>query len=379
MTYNTARIVIDTGFGDAGKGMVTDALCTRYSVPDHTIVIRFNGGHQAGHTVMLPDGRKHIHSSFPSGTLSGFRGYITEHCVIYPPGMMYEFDVLRGKRNKFAPQLIVHPLAIVTTPYDIRLGQAREMSLQHGSCGVGIGATMTRHNEGRHRIHAVDLFNPFVLAQKLRTLARDYGQMGIIVTDSELEIYMEYCEAFRDHIGIAGYEYLTRYCNFVFEGAQGVLLDKDHGMFPNVTYGNTTSKNALDTIRKIPLKFDDIDVYYVTRCYQTRHGNGPMSDERNLSLKNNEHEINTTHHWQGVFRVGLFDPSLVEQGIRVDKSYHSSYDIKTHLIITCIDQLDVYPYVGNESNETLAGLKNSVYGLTSGIYTSSDPYSSFQI
>lgn len=110
----------------------------------------------------------------------------------------------------------------------------------------------------------------------------------------------------------------------------------------------------------------------------SRHGNGPMSDERTLLLKNNEHEINTTHHWQGVFRVGLFDPSLVEQGIRIDKSYHS-HDIKTHLIITCIDQLDVYPYVGNESNETLIGLKNSVYGLTSGIYTSSDPYSSFQI
>jgi adenylosuccinate synthase len=134
---------------------------------------------------------------------------------------------------------------------------------------------------------------------------------------------------------------IHRFDDFVFEGSQGILLDMDHGIFPNVTYANTTSKNAWK------YAVGDVDVYYVTRCYQTRHGEGWMSNENekdeyddgsNVKLVNNSEEINKFNNWQRDFRIGELDCDMIKHAINVDKCYHPRHIPKTHLVVTCLDQ-----------------------------------------
>jgi adenylosuccinate synthase len=109
----------------------------------------------------------------------------------------------------------------------------------------------------------------------------------------------------------------------------------DHGVFPNVTYGNTTTKNAIKICNEIGC--ETINNYYVTRCYQTRHGNGWMSNEREINLINNHEEINVQNQWQGNFRVGEFDLKLFNHAYLIDKIYNS-YINNDNLVVTCVDQ-----------------------------------------
>jgi adenylosuccinate synthase len=124
--------------------------------------------------------------------------------------------------------------------------------------------------------------------------------------------------------------------NVIFEGAQGILLDQDFGFFPNVTPSNTTSKNVIEIIGEDD---DHLDIYYVTRSYQTRHGNGFMSNETPLLLKNNEKETNRSHEFQGNFRIGKLDIDLLNYSLECD-SYFSKH-ANRHLVITCIDQYPI--------------------------------------
>src|SRR5687768_7319484 len=157
-----AKIVVGLGFGDEGKGRTVDDLCTQAKNP---LVIRFSGGQQAGHTVMI-DGKKHVHSNFGAGTLRGVPSYFTEHCSIYLNTLVREREVLQSKG--VVPHLTVHPLAKITTPYDVAWNRASEKKVRHGSCGLGIAATMKRHNETPYKLFAVDLLHKEFLYAKLR-------------------------------------------------------------------------------------------------------------------------------------------------------------------------------------------------------------------
>lgn len=330
-----AQIVVGTGFGDEGKGMTTDFLCSH----SDCVVVRFNGGHQAGHTV-IRDNVKHVHSSYGSGTLLGKSSYISEYCCFYPPYIETERDVLSSKG--VTPTLYIHPLAKLTTPYDIAYNRVRELRLNHGSVGVGIGATFER-NSNNYKLHAADIMLPTLLATKLEQIKWYYDTLLIGYSDEQMEYYLKVvkeefeffykalaCKSFK----VAGYEYLKQFPVIVFEGAQGIMLDMDFGTFPNVTYSYCTSKNAIQICRV--LNISDIEIHYVTRCYQTRHGNGWMSNENKISLINNEEEINVTDEWQGSLRIGELDTRLLNYAMNCDDIY--SFDYEKHLHITCLDQ-----------------------------------------
>src|SRR6478736_5688291 len=136
----TAKIVIGLGWGDEGKGITTDYLCSQAVNP---IVIRFSGGQQAGHTVMY-DGKKHTFSNYGAGSLRGVPSYFTEHTSIYLNTMENERIIL--EKMGVTPKLTVHPLAKMTTPYDVAYNRLWEKRLGHGSVGLGIAATHKRHN-----------------------------------------------------------------------------------------------------------------------------------------------------------------------------------------------------------------------------------------
>lgn len=360
-----ANIVLGLGFGDEGKGITTDYLCSLKKKSDEnpdTVVVRFNGGQQAGHTV-IRNGIKHVHSSFGCGTLQGIPTYISEHCCFYPPYIMNELDTLLTKGVK--PVLSIHPLAKLTTPYDIAFNRVRESRLKHGSVGLGIGTTFTRYN-ANYKLYASDLTLPSLLQAKLQAVKEYYSTLlrkdkyealeinyyNSIVDNEFVHFYTSIVERC---FSIEGYDYLNNFSNIIFEGAQGIMLDMDYGIFPNITYSHTTSRNAIDICKR--LEINDIDIHYVTRCYQTRHGNGWMSDEGNIKLINNEEEINVEGKWQGSFRVGELDPALIDYAISCDDNYSSGYS--KHLHVTCLDQRPKFSFPYSKLIHTFATTRES--------------------
>lgn len=333
-----SKVVIDLGFGDSGKGLVVDYLCSKADGP--VIVVRFTGGQQAGHTVMIGS-KKHVHSSYGSGTLRGHPSYFTEHCSIYLNSLKVEQGVLYGKG--VTPRLYVHPLAKITTPYDVAYNMITEEARKHGSCGLGIGATMRRHFQTPYKLVASDLFHFGVFTRKLQAILEyyqdfireDWREKFVSYYTGRIEPFLENAAFYTKLFFIEDYSYLKRGEQLIFEGAQGVLLDMDHSVFPNVTYGYTTSRNAMEVLQKLG-ETGKPDMYYVTRCYQTRHGVGWMTKEKDVTLVNTQEEINKYNEWQEHFRVGELDYTLLNYSAKVDSLY--SKVNSPNLVVTCLDQ-----------------------------------------
>lgn len=337
-------IVVDLGFGDSGKGLTTDFLAGQN--PDQNLVVRFSGGHQVGHTVVT-DEYRHTFSNFGSGTLRGVPSYYSEYTTIFPPGIAYEGSFL----EKYHPQIFIHPLAMVTTPYDVAFNRAIEKEQQHGSCGLGFGSTIERNKEEVH-CFALDLQNSWVLEQRLASISKYYNKRiqrlknDALTTRYKHELtqfsdsdFIASCKSIKNYYSIKTLNELKpAYQHFIFEGSQGIMLDTKHGIYPHTTWSNTTSQNAWHIISSTWPKHPEIDIYYVTRCYQTRHGNGPMSTSKAVFLKNNSGEANVENAFQGKFRTSVLDANLIAYAISCDQVYHQSSATK-HLMITCLDQI----------------------------------------
>lgn len=318
-------IVVGLGFGDEGKGVVTSSLVAG---SDNPMVVRFNGGHQAGHTVIY-EGHRHVFSSFGSGTLQGVPTYWSEYCTLYPQALLNEFDLLKD----FNPVLYIDPLCPVTTPFDII---ANQKDCKDGSVGVGFGKTLQRQQD-HYTLFAKDLKHKSVLSIKLNQIMSYYG-FDSADAKFHKEKFMFDVEAMlslEDNVFIQHKEHKG---DFIFEGAQGILLDQRFGFFPHVTRSNTTSKNALNLIRK----YCQPTIYLVTRAYQTRHGNGPMTGKA-IQLKNNELETNVRNTYQGEFRTSTLDIDLINYAIECEGII--SPNIPKKIIMTCCDQVDETPRI----------------------------------
>ena len=350
-------VCLGLGWGDEGKGMTTAYLSDKNSV-----VIRFSGGHQAGHTVVDEKGNRHVFSSFGAGTLSDVPTYWSSYCTFLPEAVLKEHKALKEKGVN--PKLYVDSLSPVTTFYDYMLNQFKEKSKgdkKHGSCGVGFGTTVKRTNKSPYTFFAEDLLNPEIAKRKLNSIEKYYlNEIKIIVADNPsipqsliddhtknldfvkaTEIFLKRIEEVLDIVEIVNekqFFHSHKFNRYVFEGSQGILLDQTHGLFyPHVTMANTTSKNALEIIERNSLPKPEI--FYVTRCYQTRHGNGWMSNESlPIKLKNNEKETNILNEYQGNFRTGVLDVDMIKHAIMVDNNF--SYEFVKNISITCLDQVD---------------------------------------
>lgn len=332
-----AQIVVGLGFGDEGKGLTTDYLCSQN---ENSLVVRFSGGQQCGHNVCLGE-KSHVHSNFGSGTLRGLPSFFSEHCTFYPVTMFNEFKVLEQKN--VSPKLHLHPLAKLTTPYDVIANRILESKNKHGSCGLGIGTTMKRDEIG-YKLFAADLENINLLKIKLDEIRRYYeNQIEIAGKDKdwleqELEDFFNFLPLLP--INIADYSFLQSFENIIFEGSQGIMLDQFHGIFPHVTFANTTSKNAIEICNKLNIK--KREVFYVTRCYSTRHGVGWMPNEDKIELINIEAEINVFNEHQKDFRIGEIDYDLLNYALKVDAIY--SGNIEKNLVVTCLDQRENFQF-----------------------------------
>lgn len=332
-----AQIVLGLVFGDEGKGITTDYLCSQ-EPESNKLVVRFSGGHQAAHCVRVGN-KTHIFSNFASGCLRGVPSYFSQHCTVYPITLSNELAYL--KNLEVNPSYFFHPLAKVTTPMDVIFNHIQEKRNNHGSCGLGIGTTMNRHLNTGYKLSMIDFSHKDIFYEKLRNIENYY--LSLLSASEKPEFYAEwsrlllvYDRAIKkvDLSRLAANDWLHTFDTIIFEGSQGILLDMDHGIFPNVTYANTTSKNAIQICQE--LKISDIETYYVTRCYQTRHGNGWMNDTGEIKLINNEEETNFTRPWQGDFRVSELDYSLLDFAFSIDSIYNRSHT--NNLVVTCLDQ-----------------------------------------
>lgn len=341
-----AFVVVGLGFGDEGKGSITDFLCREYQA--HTVV-RFNGGAQAGHNVVLPDGTHHTFSQFGAGTLAGAQTFLSQHMVINPHFLESERKhLVEIEVTKPAHLLKIDSRALVTTPFHVAANRLSEMrrTKRHGSCGMGVGETVADSLESSmSAIRVNDFANRSLLARKLRHVQKlkadrfAFNKAASVEEGVELDILhdpheVEHCldevyENFLHTYEIVPPTYMKHLLSLnkplVFEGAQGALLDENHGFNPYTTWSTTTADNALTLLDGHPSR-----VIGVTRAYHTRHGAGPFpTEEPSLSFPDH----NRTGPWQGAFRFGSLDLVLLK--------YARYFAGCTELAVTCLDHLPV--------------------------------------
>jgi len=353
-----AYIVVDLGFGDSGKGLLTDFLVRHFEAG---VVVRYNGGAQAGHNVITPDGRHHTFSQFGSGTfVPHVKTFLSRHVVIHPEALLVEGDILEGKGVRDAySRLRLSDQALVITPFHQATNRIREIvrgTNRHGSCGVGVGeAVEDALINAENRVLAGDLTSPALLRRKLRAireqkheqitaLCKDtplrsllalecgifegedvidtwissvarIGKLGLVVPDSELE------------------RWLRETKSVIFEGAQGILLDADAGFHPFTTWSRCTAANAFDLIKEMSPD-SRMFQFGVMRSYAVRHGPGPLPTETDV-LTSVVSEHNKHNEWQGTVRYGWFDAVLARYALGVagglDSLVLTHLDVLSHL------------------------------------------------
>jgi len=334
-------IVIGLGFGDEGKGNVTNALANEKS-----LVIRFNGGHQAGHNVHYGK-QQHTFSSFGAGSLKGANTYISEFCTLNPVSFENERKVLKKKVPNL-PNAFINENTMLTTPFDILEQQSSHVrNSEYGTVGVGFGTTIER-NEAHFNIYARDLFYPKVLQNKLLMINKHYYLRDIF--DENNQAMVKWMHAAMDMAKnitlVKNLKDISAYANnLIFEGAQGVMLDQHYGYFPHVTRSNTTVKNVFEILevfdKSVLYNTYDITLYNVTRAYQTRHGAGPMSVTLPLKLTDDIlEETNVTNKYQGEFRRVKLDYDLLKYAISCNNYELKKNVVSQKLIITCMDHLE---------------------------------------
>jgi adenylosuccinate synthase len=323
------KAVIGLGFGDEGKGVVVNALAHKVDVP---LVARFNGGQQAGHTVTMKDGASHVFSNFGSGSFVGAPTYWSRLCTFDPTGFVNELEILN--RKGVSPKLYLNKRAPVTTPYDKLHNSTDAKNLNHGTCGVGFGATLQRE-EDWYSLIVNDLLFPDVVKTKLRLIADRYYNSGY----DYVPMFMRDVQGVFDSDAVELVDGMPAHYDYIFEGAQGLLLDQHNGFFPHVTRSNTGTEN----IKRV---LNNTHLYCVTRAYQTRHGHGPMTNEKIAHhIIYNPAETNIKNEFQGAFRKSALDLSLLKYGIMRDGRIND-HRYKT-LVITCCDQVNDFLYTIN--------------------------------
>lgn len=339
-----ALVVIGLGYGDEGKGTIVDALVREHGAGT---VVRFNGGAQAAHNVVAPDGRHHTFAQFGSGTfVPGVQTFLSRFVLLNPPALLAEARHLRaaGVGDALA-RLTIDADCAVTTPFHIAANRLRTIAQgrgRHGTTGMGIGETASDVKRGFAPIRAGELSSPGLTARLRELQARKLAeceQLGVPRAAAPAEwdvlarravpgdVAAEY-RAIGARLRIVTDHELTG--TVVFEGAQGVLLDEHYGFHPHTTWSTTTFANADALLREHGA--GDVLRIGALRAYATRHGEGPFVTEAPaLDLP----ERHSDGRWAGAFRVGYTDLVALRYALRVAGAADG-------LAITCLDRLPAH-------------------------------------
>lgn len=327
------RAVIGANYGDEGKGLITDYLCRTEGAD---VVVRFNGGAQAGHTVVAPGGHRHVFSHFGSGTLAGVPTMLSQFFVINPMLYVKERSELKNTltaMGRAMPLVYASPDCRVTTYADMLINQQMELQRganRHGSCGVGFNETLKRNGVAplsmRDLWHYALTNDSQPIERCVETVMSSWARHRIGRTIRREDLMGEYLAACRLLAQEVKYARIEQFRDPIFEGAQGLLLDRDNRRdFPHLT----NSKTGLHNVRK--LWGDRIIIpYYVSRTYLTRHGAGPLPGED--PYMHFEDDTNHAGPWQGPLRFAPLDELLL---IRI----FNDAGVVFNLVLTHCDQV----------------------------------------
>jgi adenylosuccinate synthase len=317
-------IVIGAQWGDEGKGKITDLLSRSANV-----VVRYQGGINAGHTVVVNDQTFKLHL-IPSGILYPQTDCIIASGTVIDPKILLEELAQLKKLGVTTDNLFIAETAHVTMPYHSLIDQASEKQrAEHkiGTTGRGIGPTYADKAD-RVGIRVLDLMDPEVLPKRLRWAVE---QKNIILDKlydlppldpkEVIEQYQGYAELLRPHVVDASLKIddaIKKRLNILFEGAQGTLLDLDHGTYPYVTSSNPVAGGACIGAGVGPTMIDRI--IGVAKAYTTRVGEGPfpteLNDEIGALLGDRGAEFGTTTGRQR--RCGWFDGVIGRYAVRIN-------------------------------------------------------------
>jgi len=277
-------VVIGTQWGDEGKGKVVDLLTEKVHA-----VARFQGGHNAGHTLVI-DGKKTVLHLIPSGILhEGVECLIGNGVVLSPEALLTELEMLEQGGVTASERLKISEACTLILPYHIALDQARELARGNkaiGTTGRGIGPAY-EDKISRRGLKVGDILHRERFASRLGEVLdyhnfalKHYFKTDIVDFQKVLDEGLEMAERIRPMVAdVTGllHQYRSEGKNIMFEGAQGTLLDIDHGTYPYVTSSNPTAGGACTGTGVGPR---DIDyVLGITKAYTTRVGAGPFPTE----------------------------------------------------------------------------------------------------
>lgn len=335
----SAFIVLGAQWGDEGKGKMTD-----YLAEDADVVVRFQGGNNAGHTVVVGDKEYKLHL-IPSGILYDDKlNVIGNGVVLDPKALFEEIDYLEGVGVKVTPEkLIISDRAQLIMPYHKVLDRLKEKARGKndiGTTGKGIGPCYTDKFE-RCGIRVCDLMHPEVFTEKLKEnvemknayITKVLGGEALNFDDI-LKEYLEFgkrLKPFVQETSVKVYNDIKDNKTVLFEGAQGMLLDIDYGTYPYVTSSNTTAGGVSNGVGIGPNMITN--AVGITKAYTTRVGKGPfpteLLDETGEWIREKGHEYGVTTGRSR--RCGWLDLVIVKTAVRVSGL--------TSLAVTKIDTL----------------------------------------
>jgi adenylosuccinate synthase len=337
-------VVLGSQWGDEGKGKIVDMLMEQAS-----IAVRFQGGHNAGHTLMI-DGKKTVLRLIPSGILhTHAQCLIGNGVVLSPTALLQEIGELEQQGVPVTERLRISEACVLILPYHVALDQAREQAkgdAKIGTTGRGIGPAY-EDKVARRAIRFGDLFNKERLAKKLKEVLeyhnfvlQNYHKCEPIEFQSLLDSLLSMVprlQSMRADVSALLAKYHAEDRNIMFEGAQGTLLDIDHGTYPFVTSSNTIAGAACVGSGYGPKKLHYI--MGITKAYATRVGSGPfpteLEDDTGRTLAKNGNEFGSVTGRPR--RCGWLDMVALHRSIQLNGF--------SGLCVTKLDVLDGLPEI----------------------------------
>lgn len=352
-----------------GKGLMTDYFASK---EDNAIVVLHNGGAQRGHTVITPEGYRHVFRHFGSGAYVGAATYIAKEFIVNPILFRQEYEKL-AKHGR-VPKVYINKKCKLTTIYDMLINQVLEADRginKHGSCGVGVFETIYRNKDGVDFKNPVNI-NPAAMTvgefMRLSVLNKidfldylrknyvpkrfdDFGLknisvefMNVLTSNAVIMNFIDDFEFMIEHSKWANDDILNYYDNVIFEGGQGLLLDQyNMDYFPHLTPSNTGMKNPTTILNALDYK-GEVEVCYVTRSYMTRHGVGRFDTEcEKKNINPNMIDItNVPNIFQDSLRYGYLDYNELKERILKDVNNNPLKSIvKISLAITHMNEYKI--------------------------------------
>ncbi|MFZ6844875.1 adenylosuccinate synthase [Undibacterium sp. RuTC16W] len=320
-------VVIGTQWGDEGKGKIVDWLT------DHAQgVVRFQGGHNAGHTLVI-GGQKTALQLIPSGIMrAGTACYIGNGVVLSVPDLLREIDKLQANGVEVVSRLKISEACPIILPYHTALDAAREAARgagKIGTTGKGIGPAY-EDKVARRAIRVADLLNAERFAEKLKEnldyhnfVLTNYLKAPAVDFQKTLDDALANVPRIRPMVADVSSDLYAAYKNgasLLFEGAQGSLLDVDHGTYPFVTSSNCVAGNAAAGSGVGPNMLHYI--LGITKAYTTRVGSGPFPSELPTDQGVGKHLASIGHEFGTVTgrarRCGWFDAALLKRSVQIN-------------------------------------------------------------